>query len=143
MPTAQTQMVSAEMAPRSLWSKRPLLALGPESPLQRLSRQKTTDLVDSLSVAAIVRNGQTFTYNNSYGGYFVTEPFNNSARVREDVKALDEDWDFSYDLIQGVNLGGWLVVEPFIVPALFEEYNGVSTLQIVRISGMMLTKPIW
>lgn len=28
----------------------------------------------------------------------------------------------------GVNLGGWLVTEPFIVPALYEKYQNVSTL---------------
>lgn len=74
------------------------------------------------------RDGTKFRYNNTYGGYFVTQPFNNSARVREDVKALDEEWDFSTDLMQGVNLGGWLVPEPFIVPALFEKYNGVRVI---------------
>lgn len=26
-------------------------------------------------------------------------------------------------MINGVNLGGWLVIEPFIVPALFEPFS--------------------
>lgn len=30
------------------------------------------------------------------------------------------------DQIRGVNLGGWLVLEPFIVPALFEKYQNVT-----------------
>lgn len=30
----------------------------------------------------------------------------------------------------GVNLGGWLVLEPFIVPALFDSYNNVRTSSI-------------
>lgn len=48
-----------------------------------------------------------------------------SARVRADVKSLSEEWDWSTDLIQGVNLGGWLVLEPFITPAIFEEFEDV------------------
>ena len=29
-------------------------------------------------------------------------------------------------LILGVNLGGWLITEPFIVPALYEKYQNVT-----------------
>lgn len=58
--------------------------------------------------------------------------------MREDVKALDEEWDFSTDLIQGVNLGGWLVIEPFIVPSLFEPYDGVRP-QLRCFAGGKLT----
>lgn len=78
----------------------------------------------------IGRDGTTFRYNNSYGGYFTTQPFSMSARVRGDVKALDEEWDWSTDLIQGVNLGGWLVLEPFITPAIFEEFEDVRGAQL-------------
>ncbi len=28
--------------------------------------------------------------------------------------------------IRGVNLGGWLVLEPYIAPALFEKYQNVT-----------------
>ncbi|KAI0922151.1 hypothetical protein AcW2_006923 [Taiwanofungus camphoratus] len=68
----------------------------------------------------------TFTYINSFGGYWVYDPanpYNNSARAQSWSPALDEEWDYSTNRIQGVNLGGWLVLEPFIVPALFEKYQ--------------------
>lgn len=71
-------------------------------------------------------DGVTFTYNNSFGGYWVDDPrdpFNNGARAQSFTPALNETWDFINDQIRGVNLGGWLVLEPFIVPALFEKYQ--------------------
>ncbi|GAA5822611.1 hypothetical protein JCM3770_000618, partial [Rhodotorula araucariae] len=68
-------------------------------------------------------DGSSFRYNNSFGGYWVSIPFNDTARAQRDVPALDEPWDYEKDLIQGVNIGGWLVLEPFIVPAMFEPYN--------------------
>ncbi|GMM29640.1 glucan 1,3-beta-glucosidase [Martiniozyma asiatica (nom. inval.)] len=33
-------------------------------------------------------------------------------------------WDYSSDKIYGVNIGGWLVLEPFITPSLFEAFGG-------------------
>jgi len=69
-------------------------------------------------------DGSIFQYNSSFGGYWSSTPFDNSARVRSDVPALNESWDWSNDLINGVNLGGWLNLEPFITPALFEPFNG-------------------
>ncbi len=55
-----------------------------------------------------------------------TNPYNNSARPNSWTPALNEPWDYSKDKIYGVNLGGWLVLEPFIVPALFEKYQNVT-----------------
>ena len=55
-----------------------------------------------------------------------TNPYNNSARPNSWTPALDEPWDYSNDRIYGVNLGGWLVLEPFIVPSLFEKYQNVT-----------------
>ncbi|KAL6304109.1 glycoside hydrolase [Sparassis latifolia] len=72
--------------------------------------------------------GTTFTYINNFGGYWVYDPrnpYNNSARAQSYTPPLDEPWDYANDHIQGVNLGGWLVLEPFIVPALFQKYQGV------------------
>ena len=51
------------------------------------------------------------------------DPFNNGARAQSFTPALNETWDYINDQIRGVNLGGWLVLEPFIVPALFEKYQ--------------------
>lgn len=54
------------------------------------------------------------------------DPFNNGARAQSFTPALNESWDYSKDQIRGVNLGGWLVTEPFIAPALFEKYQNVT-----------------
>ena len=57
------------------------------------------------------------------GVFDPANPYNNSARAQSFTPALDEPWDYSTDQIRGVNLGGWLVLEPFIVPSLFEKYQ--------------------
>lgn len=49
-------------------------------------------------------------------------PFNDTARPAADQPALNEKWDYSHNRILGVNLGGWLVLEPFIAPYMFEPY---------------------
>lgn len=33
------------------------------------------------------------------------------------------DWDYTKDKIHGVNIGGWLVLEPYITPSLFETFG--------------------
>ena len=50
-----------------------------------------------------------------------TNPFNNSARPNSWTPPLTDAWNWSRDRIHGVNLGGLFVLEPFIVPALFER----------------------
>jgi glucan 1,3-beta-glucosidase len=72
-------------------------------------------------------NGTTFTYKNSFGGFWVDDPenpWNNSAQCNSWTKPLTEKWDFVNDKIYGVNLGGWFVLEPFITPAFYQKYNG-------------------
>jgi len=74
-------------------------------------------------------DGSTFVYINNFGGNWVDDPkdpYNNGARAQSFVPALNETWDYTVDQIRGVNLGGWLVLEPFIVPALFEKYHNVT-----------------
>lgn len=93
----------------------------PESPTGALSGGNGT----------VIRteDGTTFTYINNFGGIWVDDPsnpFNNSARAQSYTPALDEEWVWGKDLIRGVNLGGWLVTEPFIVPALYEKYQNAS-----------------
>ncbi|KAF8694426.1 Cellulase (glycosyl hydrolase family 5), partial [Rhizoctonia solani] len=71
-------------------------------------------------------DGTTFTYTNKFGGYWVFDPanpFNNSARAQSWSPPLNEPWRYGVDQIRGVNLGGWLVLEPFIAPALYEPYQ--------------------
>lgn len=36
-------------------------------------------------------------------------------------------WDYENDTIHGVNLGGWLVLEPYIAPSLFEAFGTNET----------------
>ncbi|CCO32663.1 putative glucan 1,3-beta-glucosidase D [Rhizoctonia solani AG-1 IB] len=74
--------------------------------------------------------GHTFTYNNSFGGFWYydpKDPFGNKAQAQSWSPPLNEKWKFGTDLIRGVNLGGWLVLEPFISPALYEPYMNTST----------------
>ena len=75
-------------------------------------------------------NGQTFTYLNTYGGTWASEEGDFSARAQARSPALNETWDFNEYRTHGVNLGGWLVTEPFIVPNLYIPYQN-STPQAV------------
>ncbi|TFK55156.1 glycoside hydrolase [Heliocybe sulcata] len=75
-------------------------------------------------------DGSTFTYSNSFGGYWYwdeNDPFNNGARPQSWSPALNETFNWGIDKIRGVNLGGWLNTEPFIVPALYEKYVNART----------------
>jgi len=48
--------------------------------------------------------GTTFTYNNSFGGYFVVDsgnPFNNNARAQYWSPPLNQSWQFGTDQILG------------------------------------------
>ncbi|GAA95845.1 glycoside hydrolase family 5 protein [Mixia osmundae IAM 14324] len=71
--------------------------------------------------------GSTFIYNNTFGGFWVATPFNDSAQPQSDVPALSQAWDYNTMDIAGVNLGGWLVLEPFITPSLYEPYETSAT----------------
>lgn len=73
-----------------------------------------------------MRDGTTFTYRNSFGGHWTSAPFNDSAKAQSWSPALNEAWDYGSMRMLGVNLGGWLVPEPFIAPALFEPFQNVS-----------------
>ncbi|ODN80622.1 hypothetical protein L202_02809 [Cryptococcus amylolentus CBS 6039] len=77
-----------------------------------------------------LEDGSTMTYDNEFGGTWVWDeanPFNNSAKCNSWTPALNEDWTWGKDIAFGVNLGGWLTTEPFIVPALYEKYaNGTA-----------------
>ncbi|GAA5878108.1 hypothetical protein JCM1840_002243, partial [Sporobolomyces johnsonii] len=73
-----------------------------------------------------MEDGSTFVYRNPFGGTFTTSPASLSARPQNDTPSLAEDWDWETMRISGVNLGGWLTVEPFITPSLFEPYLASS-----------------
>jgi glucan 1,3-beta-glucosidase len=44
------------------------------------------------------------TYHNPFGGFWVSTPFNDSARAQNWTPALDQDWDYANDRMYGVNL---------------------------------------
>jgi len=68
-------------------------------------------------------NGTTFTYTNPFGGTWNSQPGNMSARAQSWSPALDEEWDYNEFRMFGVNLGGWLLTEPFITPNLYLPYQ--------------------
>ncbi len=45
--------------------------------------------------------------------------WDDSTRANDKVPPLREQWDYGNNPIRGVNLGGWLSIEPFITPSLF------------------------
>ncbi|PHZ13704.1 beta-glucosidase 6 [Rhizopus microsporus ATCC 52813] len=50
------------------------------------------------------------------------DPFNDSARPNPFTPPLNQSFDYNgRDRIRGINLGGWLVLEPFITPKIFEQ----------------------
>ncbi|KAJ7495565.1 glycoside hydrolase family 5 protein [Mycena latifolia] len=92
-------------------------------------------------------SGETFTYNNSFGGYWLADPenpFASGARANSWTPALNESWTWGLDHVYGVNLGGWFVLEPFIAPALFQAYPGAtdewSLASLMRADGTLEAK---
>lgn len=49
--------------------------------------------------------------------------WNDTAQANQYVPALDKKWLYGTMPIRGVNLGGWLSIEPFITPSLFNSYK--------------------
>lgn len=49
--------------------------------------------------------------------------WSDDTQANSNVKALNETWVYGTDLVRGVNLGGWLSIEPFITPSLFSGYT--------------------
>ncbi|KAJ7094548.1 glycoside hydrolase family 5 protein [Mycena belliarum] len=71
-------------------------------------------------------NGTTFTYKNSFGGFWVNDPadpFNNNAQPNSWTPPLNKTWTWGVDRVYGVNLGGLFVMEPFITPSFYEKYS--------------------
>ncbi|OCF39284.1 glucan 1,3-beta-glucosidase [Kwoniella heveanensis CBS 569] len=76
-----------------------------------------------------LEDGSTMTYDNPFGGEWhwdEANPFNSTARPNSWTPRLNEAWDYTKNRIYGVNTGGWLVTEPFIVPGLYEKYAEVN-----------------
>ncbi|KAI0256787.1 glycoside hydrolase superfamily [Lactifluus subvellereus] len=76
-----------------------------------------------------MEDGTTFVYRNAFGGNWYwnpDDPFNNSARAQSWTPALNEPFNYGIDHIRGVNLGGWLTLEPFITPSYYQKYGAVD-----------------
>ncbi|KAF8651973.1 hypothetical protein AX16_004616 [Volvariella volvacea WC 439] len=72
-------------------------------------------------------DGSTFVYINEFGGEWADDPaspFAAGGRAQSWSPRVGggEEWDWSANIARGVNLGGWLVTEPFICPELYERY---------------------
>ncbi|WVR09255.1 hypothetical protein IAU60_006320 [Kwoniella sp. DSM 27419] len=70
--------------------------------------------------------GVQFTYTNKFGGTFAQDPYDPysvSGKAQDWSPSLLEDWVWGQHIARGVNLGGWLVTEPFICPSLYEPYQ--------------------
>jgi len=48
--------------------------------------------------------------------------WNDDIRANEHVPRLNEQWKYGDMPFRGINLGGWLSIEPFITPSLFSKY---------------------
>ncbi|CAO3676679.1 unnamed protein product [Rhizopus stolonifer] len=65
---------------------------------------------------------------NTPGSPNYRDPFDDSTQANKYTPPLNQS--FSYNnkhRIRGINLGGWLVMEPFITPKLFEQQIGSDT----------------
>ncbi|TFK27597.1 glycoside hydrolase [Coprinopsis marcescibilis] len=73
-----------------------------------------------------MEDGTTFTYTNDFGGEWAAEPkrpFAPGGKAQSwSPRVGTEEWMWGEHVIRGVNLGGWLVTEPFICPSLYEKY---------------------
>ncbi|KAI9670446.1 MAG: hypothetical protein M1829_004769 [Trizodia sp. TS-e1964] len=64
----------------------------------------------------------TYT-NETVGGLPIMglmSSWDDSTQANEHVPALDKPWQYGKLPIRGVNIGGWLSLEPFITPSLFD-----------------------
>ncbi|THY90994.1 glycoside hydrolase [Aureobasidium pullulans] len=53
----------------------------------------------------------------------LNETWDDSAKANENVPALDKSWEYGKMPIRGVNVGGWLSIEPVITPSLFSDFK--------------------
>uniref|UniRef100_A0A0W0FBP2 glucan 1,3-beta-glucosidase n=1 Tax=Moniliophthora roreri TaxID=221103 RepID=A0A0W0FBP2_MONRR len=93
----------------------------------------------------VMEDGTSFIYKNPFGGrwyYDPNDPFNNNAQANSWTPPLNQSFRHGVDRVRGVNVGGWLMMEPFMqvisaasqaiqnrlthlirAPALFEKYQ--------------------
>lgn len=66
----------------------------------------------------------TFT-DEKIGGLYVmglNSTWDDSTRANKNVPPLNEQWQYGTMPIQGVNIGGWFLLEPFLTPSLWDQY---------------------
>ncbi|KAK9476581.1 glycoside hydrolase superfamily [Lipomyces japonicus] len=66
----------------------------------------------------------TFT-NETVGGLPImglNSTWDDSVQANNKVAPLNQNFNYSETPMRGVNLGGWLILEPFITPSFFENY---------------------
>lgn len=67
------------------------------------------------------------TYTNATVGGLplmgLNSSWDDSTQANEHVPPLNESFPYGSQPIRGVNLGGWLSIEPFIVPSFFDKYD--------------------
>ncbi|KAI5790375.1 glycoside hydrolase superfamily [Pyronema domesticum] len=51
------------------------------------------------------------------------DKYDDSVQANPNVPALNEPWDYGKMPVRGVNVGGWLIIEPFITPSFFDAYS--------------------
>lgn len=67
----------------------------------------------------------TTVTNDTVGGLPImglNSTWDDSAQANENVPALDKNFTYGTLPIRGVNVGGWLSIEPFITPSLFDQF---------------------
>ncbi|CAI7645017.1 unnamed protein product [Penicillium glandicola] len=70
----------------------------------------------------------TFT-NATVGGLYLmglNSTWEDTAQANDNVPALNEAFPYGTQPIRGVNVGGWLSIEPFIAPSLFSKWPSSS-----------------
>lgn len=79
-----------------------------------------------LCVFPLYRLFSALLFNLLVGVTDAGNPFNNDARPNSWTPALNTTWKWGVNRVNGVNLGGWFVLEPFITPAIFQRYPGAE-----------------
>ncbi|TFK63908.1 glycoside hydrolase [Pluteus cervinus] len=82
----------------------------------------------------VTEDGTKFTYINDFGGewrYDPTNPFGPGGQPQNWSKSIDDQWIWGRDVVRGVNLGGWLVTQPYAVPSIYEKFLNAGPLPVI------------
>jgi glucan 1,3-beta-glucosidase len=89
--------------------------MGPNSHTRTLSED---------SASRLTTYPESANASSSLGVDDPANPFNNNAQANSWTPPLNTSWTWGKDRVYGVNLGGWLVMEPFIRPDIYQRYPG-------------------